>query len=369
MHRTRVILVGGFLGAGKTTAIVRLARTLSQSGLQCGVVTNDQGDDLVDTSRVQMAGIPVREVTGGCFCCRFNDLAAAVDGMCRNGPLDVVLAEPVGSCTDILATVAYPLRMLHGSRFEVAPLSVLVDPERCRALLATGVPAGAQNDVDYIARTQIEEADVLVLAKCDTLSVARRETLCALLRRAAPHAEVLTMSATSGEGIEGWYQAITSRQLGQRPPVPVDYDRYAAGEALLGWLNATVSLKAAGPVDGNRAVLALASGLEARVRGSDGTLAHLKVTLASPDAGGMACAGIALSGSPPQLSESLDGPIGQGTFTVNLRAELDPRLLERHLRDEAAAFKPAALAVTGLSSFRPGRPVPTHRFDRAAPEL
>jgi Ni2+-binding GTPase involved in maturation of urease and hydrogenase len=368
MHRTRVILVGGFLGAGKTTAIVRLASTLSKNGLRCGVVTNDQGDNLVDTSRVQRAGFPVREVTGGCFCCRFDDLTAAVDGMCRNEPLDVVLAEPVGSCTDILATVAYPLRLLHGTRFEVAPLSVLVDPDRCRALLATGVPPGAQDDVDYIARTQIEEAEVLVLAKCDTLPVVRRETLCALLQRAAPHAQVLTMSATSGEGIEGWYKAISSRQLGQRPPVPVDYDRYASGEALLGWLNATVALKAAEPVDGNRATLGLASGLEARVRGSDGTLAHLKVTLASPDASGVACAGVALSGSPPQLSEALDRPIREGTFTVNLRAVLEPRLLERHLREEAAAFRSAELAVTGLSAFRPGRPVPTHRLDRASPE-
>lgn len=367
MHRTRVILVGGFLGAGKTTAIVRLASTLSKDGLRCGVITNDQGDNLVDTSRVQRAGIPVREVTGGCFCCRFDDLTAAVDGMCGDGPLDVVLAEPVGSCTDILATVAYPLRLLHGQRFQVAPLSVLVDPERCRALLATGVPAGAQDDVDYIARTQIEEAEVVVLAKCDTLSASRRETLCTLLRRAAPHAEVLTMSAASGEGMEAWYRAVSSRQLGQRPPVPVDYDRYAAGEALLGWMNATVALKATEPVDGNRATLGLTSGLEARVRGSDGTLAHLKVTLASPDAGGMACAAVANAGSPPQLSETLDGPIRQGTFTVNLRAMLDPRLLERHLREEAAAFRSAELAVTGMSAFRPGRPIPTHRMNDLAP--
>ena len=52
----------------------------------------------------------------------------------------VFIAEPVGSCTDLVASVAYPLRRLHGENFTMAPVSVLVDP--IRALRVFGVEEG-----------------------------------------------------------------------------------------------------------------------------------------------------------------------------------------------------------------------------------
>src|SRR3989442_981800 len=73
----RYIMVGGFLGAGKTTAIARLARRLADQGLRVGLITNDQGSHLVDTAMLASRGFPVEEISGGCFCCRFNSLMDA----------------------------------------------------------------------------------------------------------------------------------------------------------------------------------------------------------------------------------------------------------------------------------------------------
>lgn len=54
------------------------------------------------------------------------------------------IAEPVGSCTDLAATVTYPLRRLYGDQFTIAPVSVLLDP--VRALRVFGVePGGSRN--------------------------------------------------------------------------------------------------------------------------------------------------------------------------------------------------------------------------------
>ncbi len=75
----RVILTGGFLGAGKTTALGAIARRLLQKGLTVGLVTNDQAANLVDTAIVKELGVPVAEVAGGCFCCRFSDLVDATE--------------------------------------------------------------------------------------------------------------------------------------------------------------------------------------------------------------------------------------------------------------------------------------------------
>src|SRR5687768_12929933 len=128
------VMVGGFLGAGKTTALLRLAEHYTAQGRRVGLITNDQSQGLVDTTIATARGYPVEEITGGCFCCRFNSLTDAAERLSREARPEVFLAEPVGSCTDLRATVQYPLRRLYGDDYRVAPLSVLVDPTRARRM-------------------------------------------------------------------------------------------------------------------------------------------------------------------------------------------------------------------------------------------
>ena len=64
----RFIMIGGFLGAGKTTTLARLARTYQERGHKVGLVTNDQANDLVDTNSLRAQGFRVQEVAGACSC-------------------------------------------------------------------------------------------------------------------------------------------------------------------------------------------------------------------------------------------------------------------------------------------------------------
>jgi hypothetical protein len=73
----RYFMIGGFLGAGKTTAVAALAQRLAQDGRRVGLITNDQGSGLVDTAMLRARGFATEEIPGGCFCCRFNSLVAA----------------------------------------------------------------------------------------------------------------------------------------------------------------------------------------------------------------------------------------------------------------------------------------------------
>ena len=130
-------MVGGFLGAGKTTALARLARFYTARGQKVGLVTNDQAADLVDTSSLRSQGFAVGEIAGACFCCRFNDLVSTVTELETSQRPDVILAEPVGSCTDLVATVVQPLKDLYGQRFEVAPYAVLFKPSHGLRICAT----------------------------------------------------------------------------------------------------------------------------------------------------------------------------------------------------------------------------------------
>ncbi|MGH8639249.1 MAG: GTP-binding protein, partial [Burkholderiales bacterium] len=71
------VMVGGFLGAGKTTALLQAGAHLARTGRRAGLIMNDQSEALVDTALVRSQALPVEEIAGGCFCCRFNSLTDA----------------------------------------------------------------------------------------------------------------------------------------------------------------------------------------------------------------------------------------------------------------------------------------------------
>lgn len=165
--KARYIMIGGFLGAGKTTAVAELAKKLTAQGLRAGIITNDQGRNLVDTAMLRAKGFQTEEIPGGCFCCRFNSLVDAASKLSAETRPDVLIAEPVGSCTDLVATVTYPLRRIYGESFSVAPVSVLLDPVRAARIFGAEKGAAFSDKVRYIFTKQVEEADIVVVNKCD----------------------------------------------------------------------------------------------------------------------------------------------------------------------------------------------------------
>lgn len=372
------ITVGGFLGAGKTTAMMRLAEMLSTRGQRVGLITNDQSRGLVDTGTVAAGGFAVREITDGCFCCRFDSLIEAADSLTREASPDVFLAEPVGSCTDLRATVLLPLARLYGGAYRVAPLSVLVDP--LRAARAFGIDPGPSfsSRVLYIYDKQLEEADLLVLNKTDIIPDDLRASLEATLAQRYPNAEIASVSARTGSGIEAWLERLLSRSSrAERPTMEVDYDVYADGESLLGWVNATLLLRAARDVDGNHFLARLADALRGRLAAARVEIAHLKMTLAAGDgaAGGArdgygeggdhATINVVRTDGGAELARRLAAPVREAMLTVNLRAEDDPDRLHALLVETVTQLGREEEVETEMreeAHFRPGPPVPTHRM-------
>lgn len=362
----RYIMVGGFLGAGKTTALAKLAQWLTAKGSRVGLITNDQGSHLVDTTLLSSRGFPVEEIPGGCFCCRFNSLIDAAKRLTSESRPDVFLAEPVGSCTDLVATVAYPLRKLYGQDYTIAPLSVLVDP--IRAMRVVGMASGGKfsDKVVYIYRKQLEEADLIVINKRDLLTADQALALRAALAAQFPQARVFEGSARQGAGLEEWFEHIASASQTPRPIMDVDYAVYADGEALLGWLNCTLKLSAPAGLDGNHYVEALAKEVQQRLNGAQAEVAHLKMTLDADNAlGDLAVVNLVRNDFVPELAQQLQDRFSQGELTINMRAEAAPETLRDTVQ---AAVAKVAEAHPGLTTswehmefFRPGKPQPTHR--------
>jgi G3E family GTPase len=356
-------MVGGFLGAGKTTALARLARFYQGRGQKVGIVTNDQAQDLVDTTSLRSQGFPVEEVPGACFCCRFDDLVGRVGRLSSRERPDVILAEPVGSCTDLVATVVQPLKDLYGTRFEVAPYPVLFKPSHGLRILRGETAAGFSPKAAYIFRKQLEEADAVVLNRIDELDNPTVEGLQRLVERDFPGTPVLKVSAKTGQGFEALTALLDQEGMFGRKILDIDYDTYAEGEAELGWLNSSIRVEAQAPFSMDDLLLGVVARLQSPLADLGAEVAHLKAIGLGETSFGVA--NLVASGAKPELSLPSRASVRNLELIVNARVATDPDDLERLVRQVV----PAACAAVGASatfhtmqSFRPGRPQPTHRY-------
>ncbi|HEY7313613.1 MAG TPA: GTP-binding protein [Gemmataceae bacterium] len=385
MKHLRFIMVGGFLGAGKTTTLARLGRYYLDRGQKVGLVTNDQAQDLVDTTSLRSQGFAVEEVPGACFCCRFNDLVGKVEQLQGAERPDVILAEPVGSCTDLVATVVQPLKDLYGDRFEVGPYPVLFKPSHGLRILqseaaergrparreeAGGTPAlpnsGFSPKAAYIFRKQLEEADAIVINRIDELDAAALAELTELVRSTFPGTPMLQMSAKTGQGFEALTALLDQRGTFGRKILDIDYDTYAEGEAELGWLNSSIRVSGDKPFALDDLLLDAVGRLQDALGRLGGEVAHLKAIGLSDVSFGVA--NLVSSKDRPELSLPARGEVTELDLIVNARVAIDPETIAEQVRQTvtaACAARGATAEFHTMQSFRPGRPQPTHRYATA----
>lgn len=358
----RFIMIGGFLGAGKTTAIARLANHYRSLGKRVVIVTNDQAADLVDTLLLRSHGFDVGEVAGSCFCCDFNGLTQAVESLGESGRPDVILAEPVGSCTDLVATVIRPLEQIYQQPLQIAPYGVIIKPSHGFKILGEGA-GGFSPKAEYIFRKQLEEADFVVLNRIDELAPERVAEIEGMLEREFPGIPVLRTSALTGYGFDELARRLENSVSSARRQMDVDYDTYAEGEAELGWLNGQAECDANQEVSLDEFLIGLITILQGQLLAHQAEVAHLKAIVMADGMQGVA--NLISSQSKPVLSLPAGGQAKRFDVVVNARVGIAPERLEAIVRD--------ALMLVGeefaidcriktLQSFRPGRPVPTHRL-------
>jgi len=351
--------VSGFLGAGKTTTLLALATELRARGHRPAIVTNDQGRDLVDTQLARTVTDDVGEVVDGCFCCRFEDLARVVTELVGRG-VDVVLAEAVGSCTDLRATVVRPLREHHGDSLRVAPLTTVVDPVRYRNF-ARAWASGQDTDTGYLYAHQLAEADIVAVNKVDLVGRGVAPLLADLGRRNRS-ANLVAYSARSGDVTELADLLMVDAEPADRPGEELDYDRYAAAEAELGWLNHGVTvLGRFAPAYWARIALTT---LSARCADAGVLVGHAKVSLAAGTA--LTKASLTAAGEPPTVDLAGPEEVTEARAVLNLRVALPPAELNKAASAAVAAADSAcgttSTATTQPAAFQPSYPRPTHRI-------
>jgi len=241
----------------------------------------------------------------------------------------------------------------------ISPLSVMADPARLADILDGGT-AELHPSAAYIFRKQMEEADIIVISKTDLLTSTELEALKERVAQVFPDAAISTVSAKTREGLDTWLDEVTKRSDAGQRLAEVDYDVYAEGEAVLGWLNATVALRGE-PTEWNVFAESLLRGLSQRFDSMGAAVAHVKLMV---EAGGSFLIGN-LTGKGDTLS--ICGPAVTGSearLIVNARVQMSPETLEAVVREVLASACKGRVEATPVAwrCPSPGRQNPTHRY-------
>jgi G3E family GTPase len=192
-----LLCIAGFLGSGKTTVLVELARLMTRAGLRLVIVENEIGEVGVDGGYVREQGLVVQELFGGCICCTLQSrLVETLRDLERRYDPDWAIVEPTGLAApaEILAIVAELMP-------QVATLRTLtlVDAARWEMLVQV---------VEPLIAAQLVSADVVAVNKIDRVDDEALRDIDEGVRRANPKAPILRVSATSGMGLAALYEAL-----------------------------------------------------------------------------------------------------------------------------------------------------------------
>ena len=192
-----VLCIAGFLGSGKTTILLEVARAMAEAGAQLAVIENEIGEVGIDGGYVREQGLPVQELFGGCVCCTLT--AGLVETLreveARYGP-DWVIIEPTGLAApaDILGVVVD-----HCPQVDLIRVLCLADAERWPMLLEV---------VEPLVTAQLAAADLVAVSKVDTVDEDELAAVLQSVSALAPKATVIPVSATTGAGMRKLLRAV-----------------------------------------------------------------------------------------------------------------------------------------------------------------
>jgi len=353
----KLILTGGFLGSGKTTAIQQACRLLSKQNNKIAVITNDQGEELVDYKYINSFSIPVKEVTKSCFCCNYNALIENIYLFIEEINPEVIFAESVGSCADLVATIAKPLAEMHP---EISVnISVFVDAYLLHSIIA-GRSSFIDDAVRYILKKQMEEADILILNKIDLLDEDQIKEVQNIIQQDYPSKKILSQNSLNDENIQQWINCFNEFHPEQRTSLDINYEIYGAGEAKLAWLDAVVSVHTE-KIAAIKAVIMFAEIIRKKIQQQQLTIGHLKYFIND----GVEQFKISYTATSNEKNLPVNSISNKASVLINARVQTLPETLEKIINkaaDEAALKTDSFIKIQSLSAFQPAVPTPTHRI-------
>jgi ethanolamine utilization protein EutP (predicted NTPase) len=315
----------------------------------------------VDTLFIRSLGITSEEVSGGCFCCNYNDLEKSIKFLQRKEQPEVIFAESVGSCADLAATVINPLLCFNPDQYEIV-LSVYADIRLLIKFLQNKKDI-FYNNVNYIFEKQLQEADIVVVNKIDLLTDEQLKIAKKIIAGSYEGKTILYQNSLSEEGIRQWlFVCNSSNNSLLRPTLEIDYELYGAGEAELAWLDEEIQI-----VTTDKSAVTAGSmfinKIYNKITEYNHPIGHLKFLIDN----GKEKRKISFSSIPP--TPNIDDlnflETDKIIILINARVQVIPALLQKIVVDAIKETEFSAnckIIENGISVFKPGYPRPTYKI-------
>jgi len=192
----QITQIAGFLGCGKTTLMLVLAKQLAgMKQHKVALVVNEIGAIPVDGKVIEESGLRVKDIGGGCICCEVAaSFAKTLYSLCKDFSPEHVLVEPTGVAVPHQVKLA--ARMAgRDAKVSMGPAIVLFDATRPAELL----------DMEMLGRlvvTQLKDADIIAVSKVDEVEKTSIDESVLRIRQVNEHAETISLSSFTGLGVD-----------------------------------------------------------------------------------------------------------------------------------------------------------------------
>ena len=182
MEKTKIDIISGFLGAGKTTLIKKLLKDAFQ-GEQVVLIENEFGEIGTDGGLLKEAGIQIREMNSGCICCSLvGDFGASLKEVISKYHPDRILIEPsgVGKLSDVIKAVQ---GVEEETGLVLNSYTTVVDAKKCKMYM--------RNFGEFF-NNQVEYAGAIIMSRTDIVDEAKAQASLELLREINAKAAIIT---------------------------------------------------------------------------------------------------------------------------------------------------------------------------------
>lgn len=339
---SKYVVLGGFLGAGKTTCMIAFSEYLDSQGRKAAILVNDLGSrDLVDGATTAEAGCCCDEVTGDCICYVQDTLVDKLRRFRDSAGADIIFSDIPGCGIGALDHVYHGLARSYPGEFVLCPFTAVADPERLRSIMPERADLHLPEEMRFLFDAQLKEAELILLNKIDTLDAARRRECLQFLEQTYPQARVMALSARTGEGVpEVVEYLLQAESTLPQPDIGYGSQAFLDAEAHLCWYDRKFFAKGA-PVDGNAFIRDLCQRIREKLQAVGRNVPHLKVRIN----GNREYAKASLLGVDYDLNfdTQFTRPQGELRGVVNARATCESEvldfLMDAALRETCEAYR------------------------------
>lgn len=180
----RVIVIGGFLGSGKTSTVIRLGKELSDQGKKVAVIVNEIGEIGIDGDIISKYGLETNELTSGCICCSLKiNMKTTITLLMQEYTPDILLIEPTGIAFPQI--IKHEIELMNLKDTLVAPLVTLIDGSRFKQIM---------KEVKHFSMRQIIDAEILGINKIDLMELRQIPIIEEAVKQLNPQAKVIKLS-------------------------------------------------------------------------------------------------------------------------------------------------------------------------------